>query len=153
MEKLYDDEMLPEDFEQIAKAYSSALKDKDFVFVRLESEEFGLLVDEVFVLLAKMKACLKRLEKRLDSADFVDNLCTFESKLQEKFDKKKPHNFTCVENENVAFLTLVSVENMLLLKLMSLSAKSGEASLCNEIVVCIISTFAECFDIQGFVIN
>ena len=49
----YDDELLPENFEQIAKAYSKTLKNKGFVFVRLEEEEFNLLLCEVFVLIAK----------------------------------------------------------------------------------------------------
>ena len=67
MENLYNDELLPENFEQMAKAYSQNLKNKGFVFIRLEEEEFNLLLSEIFVLFAKMKACLNHLDKFLDS--------------------------------------------------------------------------------------
>ncbi len=145
--------MLPSDFEEIARAYSKNLKKKGFIFVKLEEEEFNLLVDEVLVLLAKMKACLVRLKKQLDSQKLMQRLECFEEEVCEKFDNKKPHNFKCVENENQAFLSLVSIENMLIIKLLSLSMKSGEIELCNEIIVGITSVFAESFDIQGFCVN
>ena len=61
MKSVYDDEMLPEDFEEIAKAYSQSLKKRGFVFVHLDQEELSFLVDEVLICLAKMKACLKNL--------------------------------------------------------------------------------------------
>lgn len=150
MENVYNDELLPNNFEEMAKAYSRSLKKKGFVFVRLEEEEFNLLVDEVLVLIAKMKASLVRLNKHLESKKLMDRLDSFELRLMEKFDKKKPHIFKCVENENQAFLSLVAIENMLILKLLSLSLKSGELELCNEIIVGISSVFAESFDIQGF---
>lgn len=145
--------MLPEDFEEIAKAYSKHLKKKGFVFVKLEEEEFSLLVDEVLVLIAKMKACLVRLKKQIESARLMERLASFEGRLLEKFENKKPHSFKCVENENQSFLSLVSIENMLILKLVSLSFKSGEMELCNEIIVGITGIFAESFDIQGFCLD
>lgn len=153
MENLYNDELMPQDFEEIARAYSKHLKKKGFVFIRLEEEEFSLLVDEVLVLLAKMKACLIRLKKQLSSEKLMTRLDSFEERASEKFDNKKPHSFKCVENENQAFLSLVSIENMLIIKLLSLSLKSGEIELCNEIIVGITSIFAESFDIQGFCVN
>ena len=54
MKKEYNDEMMPEDFETIAKAYSKSLKNKGFVFIRLEEEEFRLLIGEVLVIIAKI---------------------------------------------------------------------------------------------------
>ncbi len=153
MENLYDDTLLPDNFEEIARAYSKSLKKKGFIFVRLEEEEFSLLVDEVLVLIAKMKACLIKLKIHLDSHILMERLDGFELRLLEKFSNKKPHNFKCVENENNAFLSLVSIENMLIIKLLSLSLKSGEIELCNEIIVGISSIFAESFDIQGFCVN
>ena len=150
MENLYNDELLPNDFEEMARAYSKHLKKKGFVFVKLEDEEFSLLVDEILVLIAKMKACLLRLKKQLDSQKLMERLDSFETRISSQFENKKPHSFKCVENENQAFLSLVSIENMLILKLMSLSLKSGEIELCNEIIVGITAVFAESFDIQGF---
>lgn len=150
MENLYNDELLPNDFEEMARAYSKHLKKKGFVFVKLENEEFSLLVDEILVLIAKMKACLLRLKKQLDSQKLMERLDSFEARISNQFENKKPHNFKCVENENQAFLSLVSIENMLVLKLMSLSLKSGEIELCNEVIVGVTAVFAESFDIQGF---
>ena len=153
MENLYNDELMPNDFEEMAKAYSKNLKKKGFVFIRLEEEEFSLLVDAVLVLLAKMKASLIRHKNRLKSDKLMNRLEGFEEKLLQKFENKKPHNFKCVENENQAFLGFVSIENMLIIKLLSLSVKSGEIELCNEIIVGITSVFAESFDTQGFCVN
>ena len=144
---------MPNDFEEMAKAYSKNLKKKGFVFIRLEEEEFSLLVDEVLVLLAKMKASLIRLKNRLKSDKLMNRLEGFEEKLLQKFETKKPHNFKCVENENQAFFCFFSIENMLIIKLLSLSVKSGEIELCNEIIVGITSVFAESFDTQGFCVN
>ena len=53
MENNYNDEILPENFEEIAKAYSNSLKKKGFVFVKLEEEEFNLLLDEINILFLK----------------------------------------------------------------------------------------------------
>lgn len=153
MENLYDDEMLPENFEQIAKAYSVALKKKGFVFVRLEDEEMNLLVGEIFVLLAKMKACLERLRFCLESDRLMCRLKTAEDVLRERFSDRQSCKFRCVEDENTAFLSLVSIENMLLLKLMILATKSGEFELCNNIIIGIASVFAESFSMEGFVVE
>lgn len=152
MEKIYDDEMMPNDFEQIAKAYSKSLKNRGFVFVRLEEEEFNLLVNEILVLISKMTACLKYLEKHIDSKLLQERLEHAEEVLLEKFDKKKPHKFECVEDENTTFLSLVSIENILIIKLMLLSIKSGELELCNSIITSISSVFAESFSCEGFVV-
>ena len=100
-----------------------------------------------------MKASLIRLKNRLKSDKLMNRLEGFEEKLLQKFENKKPHNFKCVENENQAFLGFVSIENMLIIKLLSLSVKSGEIELCNEIIVGITSVFAESFDTQGFCVN
>ena len=146
----YDDELLPENFEQIAKAYSKTLKNKGFVFVRLEEEEFNLLLSEIFVLIAKMQACLKKLDGRVDSRVLAEKLRAGKSMLEEKFGQKNPHKFVCVEDENMAFLSLVAIENTLIIKLMLLSVKSGELELCNQIITSISGVFAESFSCEGF---
>ncbi len=153
MENLYDDELLPENFEQIAKAYSKSLKNKGFVFIRLEEEEFYLLLSEIYVIFAKMKACLFRLKGHLDAKLLNEKIeCSIQS-LKEKFGNKKTHKFVCIEDENQAFLTLVSLENMLIIKLMLLSIKSGELEVCNNIITAISGVFAESFSCEGFRID
>lgn len=146
----YNDELLPENFEQIAKAYSKTLKNKGFVFVRLEEEEFNLLLCEVFVLIDKMHACLKRLKSQLDSHFLNEKLTASRKMLEEKFGQKNPHKFVCVEDESMSFLSLVAIENTLILKLMLLSVKSGELELCNHIITAISGVFAESFSTEGF---
>ncbi len=145
MEKFYDDEMLPDDFEQIAKAYSKSLKDRGFVFVRLHEEEFNLLLDEIFVILAKMKASLIKMEKVLDSKKLQEILEKSEKNLSKTFNCSKKYQFECLEEPNKAFLGLVSLENLLLLKLLLLAVKSEKLEVCNDISTSIASVFAESF--------
>jgi len=38
MTNTYNDELFPENFEEMAKAYSNALKEKDFVFINLKKK-------------------------------------------------------------------------------------------------------------------
>ncbi|MGN1201570.1 MAG: hypothetical protein ACI4R8_04900 [Candidatus Caccovivens sp.] len=153
MENLYNDEMLPEDFEQIAKAYAHKMKDKGFVFIKLEDEERELLIGEIFVLIAKMKACLERLKKCLESDRLMCRLENAEEVLRERFSNKKPHKFNCVVKENDAFLSLISIENTLVIKLMLLSIKTEEYELCNSIITGITSIFAESFSQEGFIVE
>lgn len=153
MENIYDDELMPENFEEIAKAYSQSLKKKGFVFVRLEEEEFRLLLNEILIVIEKMLACLHKLKKHLDSPILQERLVESESLLCEKFGDKKPHKFKCVVDENQSFFSLVSLENMLIIKLMLLSIKSGELELCNYIITNISSVFAESFSCEGFALE
>lgn len=151
MENIYDDTLMPENFEEIAKAYSQSLKKKGFVFVRLEEEEFCLLLNEILIIIEKMMACLCKLQKHIDSMILEESLTEAENLLCEKFNNKKPHTFKCVVNENQSFFSLVSLENMLILKLMLLSIKSGELEICNQVITNISSVFAESFSCDGFV--
>lgn len=153
MDTIYDDELMPDNFEQMAKAYSKSLKNKGFVFVRLEEEEFHLLLSEVFVIISKMQACLNRLKSLLDARVLQEKLCHAKSQLEEKFGAKHSYNFVCIEDENMAFLSLVALENLLIIKLMLLSVKSGELELCNSITTAITGVFAESFPCEGFKVN
>lgn len=153
MENLYNDELLPEDFEKIAKAYAQKLKNNGFVFIKLEDEERELLIGEIFVLIAKMKACLERLKNCLQSDRLMCRLENAEEVLRDRFSNKKPHKFACVATENEAFLSLISIENTLIIKLMLLSIKSEEYELCNGIITGITGIFAESFSQEGFVVD
>ena len=152
MEENFDDELMPSNFEKIARAYSKAIKTKKFVFVNLEKEEFNFLVNEVLVLLSKMQACLTHLKKYVE-CDFLEKtLCEVLSSFCNKFNKKTPHKFNCVANENSAFLCLVGLENTLVLKLMLLALKSEEIELCQNAIASISSVFAESLSIECFVL-
>ena len=153
MENIYNDELMPESFEQIARAYSKSLKKKGFVFVRLEEEEFNLLLSEIYVIIGKMKACLEQLRSHIDSKELKIKLIDAEISLTEKFEHRKPHKFRCIEDKNTTFLSLISLENLLILKLMLLSIKSGELELCNKIITSITAIFADSFALEGFVVE
>ena len=153
MENLYDDELMPDNFEQIAKAYSKSLKEKGFIFVNLEEEEFQLLLSEIFVIFEKMKACLKNLEKSFESKFLIEKINLAQKQLSTRFGKNKSFSYCCVEDEVHAFLSLVSLYGTLVIKLMMLSVKSGELELCNQIIASISGVFAESFSTEGFIVN
>lgn len=153
MEQLYNDEMLPDDFQQIAMAYSKSLKQKGFVFVSLQEEEFNLLVAEIFVVLSKMQACLACMKDFADTHVLQGKLEGAQQLLQDRFGAKKVHKFKYPLGADKAFLTLVSLENLLLIKLMLLAFKSDELELCNQISTSIASVFAESFSCEGFLVE
>lgn len=152
MKSLYDDEMLPEDFQQIAKAYSQALKKRGFVFVHLDQEECLFLIDEVLICLAKMKSCLNNLV-HIQSTLLKNKLSEIESFCCSCFENKKPHNFNCVENENNSFFALVSLENLLISKFLKLCDKKFYANVFKSFVEDVCTIFAESFDVSGFVLT
>lgn len=153
MENVYNDELMPENFEQIARAYSKNMKKRGFIFIRLDEEEFNLLLGEIYVIIGKMKACLDHLRSHIDSKDLKNKLIDAEIALTEKFEHRKPHKFRCIEDKNTTFLSLISLENMLILKLMLLSIKSGELELCNKIITSVTAIFAESFALEGFTVD
>ena len=153
MEQKYNDEIMPDDFEQIAKAYSANLKKNGFIFIRLEEEEFKLLLSEVFIIIEKMKSCLDYLRSHIDSKQLKNVLIEAEISLTEKFECKKKYKFRCISDKNQTFLGLIGLENLLILKLMLLSVKSGELDLCNKIITSITSIFVDSFSQEGFIIE
>lgn len=151
MTNIYNDELFPDNFEEMARAYAKSLKSKNFVFVNLKQEEFNLLVDEVFVVLSKMKSCLNCLKTHFECKKLQNAIENSQALLSQKFAHKKPHDFKCVVGENYAFLSLFSLENILILKLMSLAIKSEEFELCNGIISSISGIFAQSFSTEGFI--
>ena len=144
MENMYDDELMPENFERMAQAYAETLKNKDFVFVNLKDEEFDFLIGEISVLIAKMKACLLKLRHKIDSTNLLKTLEKYEQKIYENYNKK-PHSFVCAENENLAFLSLISAENMLIFKLFLCAIKTDKNEFFYEFILNISKIFAESF--------
>lgn len=149
----YNDELLPDSFEQLAKAYANNLKQKGFVFVSLQKEEFSMLVDEIMILISKMKSCLIQMQKILNASELFGVLENAQKSIQEKFNKKATHEYRCIARQNECFLCLVSLENLLTIKLMCLSIKSDEIEFCNKIIVEISSIFAKSFDIEKFLLT
>ena len=149
----YDDEKLLENYEAMAKAYSKALKNKGFVFIRLEEEEFSLLVDEIMVIFCKIMASLDRLKDNMYCEEMKDLTMMNINSFREKFHANCCHKFKSVQSSSDCFLTLVALENMLTLKLMILSVKSGELEFCHEIITKRTHIFANSFSIDGFILE
>ena len=89
MSENYNDFLLPENFEVAAKEYSKKLKNKGFVFVKLQEEEFDFLINEILVLFEKMKACLKRLNLRFDSQKLHSKIETKGFPFQERWKRNE----------------------------------------------------------------
>ena len=148
----YNDEKLAENFETIARAYSKSMKNKGFIFIKLEEEEFSLLLDEICILFSKIMACLERLKGFLDCTLLKEATYQNEKDFKGKFNVKSKCRFKNVENPPNCFLSLISLENMLTLKLMILSVKSGELEFCQNIIAKRTSIYASSFSLEGFVL-
>ena len=59
----YDDFacLKPDEYETLARAYASSLKEKGFIFVQLDSEGKEILIDEMFDLMFKLRASYRAL--------------------------------------------------------------------------------------------
>lgn len=148
----YNDEKLAENFETIARAYSKSMKNKGFIFIKLEEEEFSLLLDEICLLFSKIMACLERLKGFLDCTLLKEATYQNEKDFMGKFNVKSKCRFKNVENPTNCFLSLISLENMLTLKLMILSVKSGELEFCQNIITKRTRIYASSFSLEGFVL-
>ncbi len=149
----YDDERLADDYENMARAYSKSMKNKGFIFIKLEEEEFSLLLDEILLIFSKIWAAFERLKnlidcevlKKMTSQNIID--------FEEKFGIKRKSEFKNIENPTNCFLSLISLENMLTLKLMILSVKSGELEFCQDIITKRTKIYATSFSLEGFVLK
>ena len=152
MEK-YEDEKLLDNYEEMARAYSKSLKNKGFVFIKLEDEEFSMLIDEINIIFAKILATFEKLSSFMD-CNVAKNLTEKQiSAFNEKFHHKTSACFNFVQSATSAFLTLISLENTLTLKHMILSVKSGELEFCHEIITARTHVYANSFSLEGFVLQ
>ena len=149
----YNDEKLAENFETIARAYSKSMKNKGFVFIKLEEEEFSLLLDEINVIFSKIMACLEHLKGYLDCNLLKEMTIQNQKEFSDKFNVRCKNQFENVENPTNCFLSLISLENMLTLKLMILSVKSGELEFCQGMITKRTRIYASSFSLEGFVMK
>ncbi len=124
----YDDFVCPtpDEYEQLARAYSNSLKEKGFVFVRLDSEAVNVLVDEVFDLLFKLRSSYRMLGNFMGSDRFYSLNEEQIETMRNLFDYKQNRGFKLNWNKTKCFLNAISLENRLLIKLFLLAQKSDE---------------------------
>ena len=122
----YQDDKCPEiqTYEEMAKAYSNSLKDKGFVFIRLDNEDYSFLLNEVFDVLFKLRSSYRFLNGFLGSSDFLSLTEKQIEELRKLFDFKKNHSFQLRTNKTKCLLNTISLEANLLLKLNTLAQKS-----------------------------
>ena len=116
----------PDEYEVLAKAYSDSLKEKGFVFVRLDNESVNVLVDEVFDLLFKLRASYRSLGSFMGADRFYDLNEEQIEVMRNMFSYKQNRGFKMSWNKTKCFLNTVSLENRLLIKLFLLAQKSDE---------------------------
>lgn len=147
----YNDEKLCENFEAMARAYSKSLKNKGFVFIKLEDEEFSMLLDEIMVLFGKIEGCLERLGEYANCQLLKEETKKDVENFRQKFKRGCNRRYHCTTNPSECFLSLISLENTLTLKLMILSVKSGELEFCHDIITSRTRIYANSFSQEGFV--
>ncbi len=124
----------PNEYEQLAKAYSNALKEKGFIFVRLDEEGVSNLVDETFDLMFKLRSTYRSLGTFMGSDKFYALNEEQIETMRKMFSYKQNRGFRLSPNKTKAFINAISLENRLVMKLFLLAQKSEEyerlVSLC-----------------------
>lgn len=141
----YDDEAVSsvEQIEEMAKAYSGALKEKGFVFVGLEEEGKMLLLKEVFDILFKLRASYRYLGNFLSSMKMLSLTEKHIDELRGVFNFEKNRGHLVATNRTKCFLNSVALENLLSVKLLLLSQKTTEG---DKIVSMLIERQSLCFE-------
>lgn len=131
----YNDNLSPtlEEYENMAKAYSSALQQKGFIFVKLADEDYSFLLDEIFEILFKLRASYRYLGTFLDSNRFLELTNTQIEDLRNIFKYSKNRGFQVRLNKTKCFLNSISLEAKLLYKLNELAQKSEEYASISKI--------------------
>lgn len=147
----YNDSKIPtlEDYEKLAKAYAESLKDKGFVFIRLDNENYNFLLDEVFDILFKLRATYRFLGTFLEANQFLELTNGHIEKLRNLFDYKKNRGFRIRGDRTKAFLNSVSLENRLIIKLNSLAQKSDFFNELSQLCLERLHMSAENYKIEG----
>ncbi len=124
----YDDFVCPtpDEYEVLAKAYSDSLKEKGFIFVRLDNEGVNILIDEVFDLMFKLRASYRAIGNFMGCDKFYSLNEEQIDLLRSKFSYKQNRGFKVNWNKTKCFLNAISLENRLLIKLFLLAQKSDE---------------------------
>ena len=142
----YDDEKLLnlQDYEEMAKAYASALKSKGFRIVQMEDSYLDGLVEEIFEILFKIKSCLFSLGGFLNTSSFYSLNERQIKKLSLMFDiEGKNINFKPPYDKTKCLLTFLSQECLLIKKLMKLAEISNYESQVKDIINSRLSSLSD----------
>ena len=152
---VYDDNIFPtpEEFENMAKEYSNAVRQKGFIFVNMFFEDYSLLLDEIFDILFKLSASYRFLNGFLGSDDFLNLTEEHIDKLRQMFDYKKNRAVQVKTNNTKCLLNTISLENLLTLKLFELAKKSEKVIEIFKIISDRLKFSNENYKIEGIFNN
>lgn len=147
----YNDELhpTPDEYEKLARAYSASLKDKGFVFIRLDMEDYNFLLDEIFDIMFKLRASYRALNKFLESDRFNDLNEEQIAKLRELFDYKKNRGFRIRSDKTKTLLNCISLESKLIMKLNQLAQKCDYFEEISKLCAERLRLSAEIYQIEG----
>ncbi len=146
----YNDEPILnlEDYELMAKAYNSALKNKGFIFVQLDSEETMALIDETFNFLAELKNCLFIMGGFLNTSSIYSLNERQIKKLEIIFDYNKPlKSFKLKYDKTFCFLKFLGLESRIIKNLLTLCEKTNYENELKKIIEDRLITFSNVFSI------
>lgn len=133
----YNDEQILScsSYEVMAKAYANAMKEKGFVFLRVDNEKNMALIEETFTLLSQIKSCLFFLGGFLGTGKFYSLNERQIKKLEMIFDKEIPYNkFSFKPDKTATLLEFIGREAGLIKNLIVLSSQSSFESEILKIV-------------------
>ncbi len=122
-----DDKILSiEEYEAMAKAYSDALKEKGFMFVKIDNRKNEELIDNIFSQLAKIKTNLFYMGGFLNTSQFYSLNERQIKKMRIIFDYDQPINTLAMNRDKtINFLNFISNEAILLKQLIKISSQSN----------------------------
>lgn len=131
-----DDQLLSiEGYENLAKAYSNALKSKGFMIVQIDSEADKILLNEIFDKLYSIKSYLFSLGGFLSTGKFYSLNERQIKKLSILFDYQR-HDFKInpPHDKTKCLLKFLSTECQLIKKLIELTEKTSYETQLHDII-------------------
>ncbi len=150
MTENYDDQKLVENFEEVARAYAKSLKNKGFVFIKLQQEDFSMLLDEISIIFGKLLASFEILSQKIDCNIILNETQKEYRHFRKLFDYQSVHKFSSDMNYSQTFLAVFALENLLNQKILLLAQKSGEITFCHKVIDSRAKIYAESFDTDDF---
>ncbi len=147
---MYNDEQLLSvtDYENLAKAYSSALKNKGFMIVQVDSEANKILLNEIFENLYSIKTYLFNLGGFLGTGKFYSLNERQLKKLSILFDYERAEFKTNPPRDKTkCLLKFLSSECRLIKNLISLSERTSFETQIQDIISARLTLLSQILDV------
>lgn len=145
-----DDEILNvNDYEEMAKAYASALKSRGFMIVQMEDSYVNGLLGEIFESLFKIKACLFTLGGFLNTSPFYSLNDRQIKKLSLLFDyESSSTNYRPHRDKTKCLLAFLSEECLLIKNMIKLAENSNFESQIKDIISSRLAKLSEILSVK-----